>query len=198
MSMRDPRIDAYIEKSEDFAKPILEHLREVVHEACPEVEETVRWSFPHFDYKGMMCSMAAFKAHCTFGFWNPELVVGGGASGEKAMGEFGRITAVSDLPSEDALRAYVRKAMALKDSGAKRPRVRTDRKPPFTVPVDLKRALAASPVAEETFRRFSPGRRREYVEWITEAKREETRARRLAQAVEWMAEGKPRNWKYMK
>ena len=198
MPARDPRVDAYIDKAASFAKPVLTHLRDVVHDACPQVEETMRWSFPHFDYKGMMCSMAAFKAHCTFGFWNPELVLGDDASAEQAMGEFGRTRAVADLPSQEVLGGYVRKAMALKDAGVKTAREKLASKPPLTVPDDLARALDGAPAARETFQRFSPGRRRDYIEWITEAKREETRARRLDQAVKWMSEGKSRNWKYEK
>lgn len=197
MPSRDPRIDAYIEKSADFAKPILRHLRDVVHEACPDVEEKMKWSFPHFDYKGMMCSMASFKEHCTFGFWKPELVLGDAAK-EGGMGQFGRITSVKDLPAKKVLIGYVKKAMRLNDEGVKPKRAQKPRKPraKVEVPHDLTAALKKSAKARATFEAFTPSHRREYVEWISEAKREETRARRIAQAVEWMAEGKARNWKY--
>jgi len=197
MPSQDPRIDAYIEKSADFAKPILRHLRDVVHEACPDVEEKMKWSFPHFDYKGMMCSMASFKEHCTFGFWKSELVLGDAAK-EGGMGQFGRITSVEDLPARKVLMGYVKKAMQLNDEGVKPKRVQKPRKarPEVDVPEDLAAALKKNAKARATFEGFSPSHRREYVEWITEAKREETRARRIAQAVEWMAEGKHRNWKY--
>jgi len=197
MGTRDPRIDAYIDKSADFAQPILRHLREVVHSACPDVEETWKWSFPHFDYKGIMCNMAAFKSHCTFGFWNAEEVVGGDAK-DGGMGQFGRITSMEDLPPKKVLVGYVRKAMALKDAGVTPKRAARPKKAaPVEIPDDLAAALAQNAKAATTFQGFSPSHRREYVEWITEAKREETRARRVAQAVAWLAEGKPRNWKYL-
>jgi uncharacterized protein YdeI (YjbR/CyaY-like superfamily) len=197
MPSRDPRVDAYIEKSADFAKPILRHLRDVVHEACPDVEEKMKWSFPHFDYKGMMCSMASFKEHCTFGFWKPELVLGDAAK-EGGMGQFGRITSVKDLPAKKVLAGYVKKAMRLNDEGVRPKRAQKSKmkKRDIDVPQDLVAALKKNAKARATFEAFSPSHRREYLEWITEAKREETRARRIAQAVEWMAEGKRRNWKY--
>jgi uncharacterized protein YdeI (YjbR/CyaY-like superfamily) len=199
MGSRDKRIDAYIAKAEGFAKPILDHLREVVHAACPDVEETMKWSFPHFQYKGMLCSMAAFKEHCAFGFWKGSLIVAqGGGEAEKAMGQFGRITNLSDLPSKKILGGYIKEAMRLNDEGIKSP-ARTKPKEPreLVVPDDLAVALRTNKAAQTTFEKFSPSNKREYVDWITEAKTEATRARRLEQAIEWMGEGKPRNWKYM-
>jgi uncharacterized protein YdeI (YjbR/CyaY-like superfamily) len=198
MGTRDPRIDAYIARSADFAKPILTHLREVVHAACPEVEETMKWSFPHFMYGGILCSMASFKEHCAFGFWKGALVVGDGTSSDEAMGSFGRISAISDLPPKKVLAGYVKKAMALNESGVKSPTRSKPRAPkkPLAVPDDLAAALKKNKRALATFEGFSPSNRREYVEWITEAKGEDTRRRRLETAVEWMAEGKSRNWKY--
>jgi uncharacterized protein YdeI (YjbR/CyaY-like superfamily) len=201
MPTRDPRVDAYIAKSAEFARPILKHIRKLVHVGCPDVMETMKWSFPHFDYKGMLCSMAAFKQHCTFGFWKGALIFdqGKGLAGktEEAMGQFGRITALSDLPSDEALLGYVQKAVQLNDDGVKLPaRSKPSTKKPLVVPVDLAAALKKNPEAQATFGDFSPSHRKEYVEWITEAKHEETRARRLATAIEWMAKGKPRNWKY--
>lgn len=196
MATRDPRVDAYIEKSAAFARPILRHLREVVHSACPDAVETMKWSFPHFDYKGIMCSMAAFTRHCTFGFWNGEGVLGENAVGG-AMGQFGRITSIEDLPPRKVLAGYVEKAVALKDAGARPRRAAARKKTDVSVPEDLAAALKKSARARRTFQGFSPSHRREYVEWITEAKRDATRAKRIAQAIEWMAEGKARNWKYM-
>jgi len=197
MGTRDPRVDAYIDESADFAQPILRHIREVVHAACPDVEETMKWSFPHFDYKGMFCSMAAFKEHCTMGFWHGEAVVGDEAR-NGGMGQFGRIRSVKDLPSKRVLTGYLKKAMALKDAGVKPKRASRPRKAtPVEVPDDLTAALKRDKRAATTFEGFSPSHRREYVEWITEAKRMETRARRVAQTVAWLAEGKPRNWKHM-
>jgi uncharacterized protein YdeI (YjbR/CyaY-like superfamily) len=202
MGKRDARVDAYIAKSADFAKPILEHIRSVVHEACPDVEETIKWSFPHFDYKGMLCSMAAFKEHCAFGFWKGKLVLGEEvADGKDAMGHFGRLTKVKDLPGKKVLVGYIKKAMKLNDDGVKAPHVVARQskapKPAPVVPDDLAVALRGNPKAAATFEGFSASHQREYIEWITEAKTEPTRLRRLEQAVAWMAEGKPRNWKYM-
>ncbi len=198
MGTRDPRVDAYIAKSADFARPILTHLREVVHAACPDVEETMKWSFPHFMYKGMMCSMASFKEHCAFGFWKGALVLDGNGATEEAMGNFGRITRVSDLPPKRVLASYVKKAAALNDAGVKAPSRMAPKakKKELVVPDYVMAALRKNKKALATFEGFSPSHRREYVEWITEAKSEDTRQRRLEQAVEWMAEGKPRHWKY--
>ena len=195
MGTRDPRVDAYIEKSADFARPILKHLRKIVHTACPEVEETMKWSFPHFDYKGeMMCSMASFKSHCAFGFWKASLVLGDKVA-DGGMGHLGRITSLEDLPADRTLASYVRKAAKLNDEGAKVVRARRA-KPELEVPEDLTRALKKNKKALTAFEAFPPSHRREYVEWIVDAKGEETRKRRLASAVEWIAEGKSRNWKY--
>jgi uncharacterized protein YdeI (YjbR/CyaY-like superfamily) len=185
MGKTDPRVDQYIAKSADFAKPILMHLRKVVHAACPDVEETMKWSFPHFDYKGMMCAMSAFKSHCAFGFWKGSLVLDGPASPD-AMGHFGRITAVRDLPSNRVLTGYIKKAAKLNDDGIKVAKKPAQPKSPLRVPADFAAAFDA----------FSPSHRRDYVEWITEAKTDATRQKRIATAVEWLAEGKSRNWKY--
>jgi uncharacterized protein YdeI (YjbR/CyaY-like superfamily) len=200
MGKRDLRIDAYIARSAEFAKPILAHIRDIVHAACPEVEETMKWSFPHFDYRGeMMCSMAAFKAHCAFGFWKGSLVVGTSAGrSTEAMGQMGRITRLSDLPSKKVLTGQIRKAMALNDAGIKAVRMRGPARKPLPIPPDLSRALKADPAARTAFEAFSPSCRREYIEWLLEAKTEETRSRRLATAIEWIAEGKTRNWKYQR
>jgi uncharacterized protein YdeI (YjbR/CyaY-like superfamily) len=198
MATRDARIDAYIAKSADFARPILTYVREVVHAACPDVEETMKWSFPHFQYKGMLCSMAAFKEHCTFGFWKGSLIAGSGGGDEKAMGQFGRITRLADLPSRKVLSGYIKKAMKLNEEGVKPP-VRSKPKTPreLVVPETLATALQANEKARAAFEKFSLSHKREYIEWITEAKTEVTRNRRLETAIAWMAEGKPRNWKYM-
>jgi uncharacterized protein YdeI (YjbR/CyaY-like superfamily) len=199
MATRDPRIDAYIAKSAGFAQPILTHFRDLVHEACPDVEETMKWSFPHFLYKGMMCSMASFKEHCALGFWKSSLIIENGkGETEPSAGSFGRITKLSDLPSKKVLMGYVKKAMKLNDQGVKTPaRAKPKTSKEVVVPDDLKRALQTNLQAQATFDKFSPSHQREYIEWITEAKAEATRARRLETAIEWMAEGKPRNWKYM-
>jgi uncharacterized protein YdeI (YjbR/CyaY-like superfamily) len=199
MGTRDPRVDAYIAKAPDFAKPILTHLREIVHEACPDVEETMKWSNPHFDYKGVLAGMAAFKAHCAFGFWKGSLIVDPKtAEGEKAAGQFGRITKIADLPPREVVAGYVKEAARLNDEGVKAPaRMKEKRTRELVVPDALAAALTKNRKARETFEAFSPSHKREYAEWVADAKGEDTRARRIATAIEWMAEGKPRNWKYM-
>ena len=196
MGTRDPRVDAYIAKAGDFAKPILTQIRETVHAACPDVEEAMKWSFPHFMYKGVLCSMASFKQHAAFGFWKGSLVLGHGKDMD-AMGQFGRLAKLSDLPPKKVLASYVRKAAALNDAGLKVARA-PKRPAPKAVrtPADLAAALKRNAKARATFAGFSPSHKREYIEWITEARSDETRARRLAQAIEWMAQGKSRNWKY--
>ena len=203
MGKKDPRVDAYIDKAADFAKPILIHLRDLVHAGCPEVEETIKWGFPHFDYKGVLCSMAAFKAHCAFGFWKgtliaekyPDLAV----AEDPAMGQLGRITALSDLPKDETLLLYVREAAELNERGVKSPNRSKPRKDrTVDVPDDLQAALQTNPQAQATFEGFNPTNKREYVEWLSEAKSDETRKRRLDTAIEWMAEGKVRNWKYVR
>jgi uncharacterized protein YdeI (YjbR/CyaY-like superfamily) len=192
----DPRIDAYIDdKAADFAKPILRHLRAMVHEACPDCEETLKWSMPTFMYKGkILAGLASFKAHATFGYWN-DTMLQADEKNRSAMGQFGRITSVDDLPPRETLIALTRKSMALVDSGAKPERQRAA-KAPLTVPQDLQAALDAAPAAKATWDGFPPSCQREYVEWVTEAKRDETRTKRLNQTVEWLQEGKKRNWKY--
>ena len=199
MGHRDPRVDDYIAKSAPFARPILKHLRAIVHAACPDVEETIKWSFPHFTYRGVLCSMASFKAHCTFGFWKGARIVDAkGAKLDEAMGQFGRITSLADLPAKRVIAGYVKQAMKLNASGVKGPERAKSKgpKPAVRVPADLAAALKKSRRAAATFAAFPPSHRREYVEWIVEAKRSETRARRLAQTIAWLAEGRSRNWKY--
>jgi uncharacterized protein YdeI (YjbR/CyaY-like superfamily) len=194
MPRTDSRIDAYIARSPDFARPILKHLRKLVHAGCPDVEETIKWSAPHFDHKGIMCSMAAFKGHCAFGFWKHDLVMGGDGARE-AMGSFGRITSLDDLPSDREIVGYVKKAAALNDEGVAVAR-RTAPKAPLRIPKDLAAGLKKHAEAGRQFDAFSPSQKRDYVEWITEAKTDATRAKRLATALGWIAEGKTRNWKY--
>ena len=204
MGKRDPRVDAYIAKAPEFAKPILTHIRETVHAACPEVEESMKWSMPAFSYHGPLMNMAAFKAHATVGFWKGALVVGRSAGDdERAMGHLGRITSVKELPPKKVLAGLVKHAMELNDAGLK-PQWMEKRKaqkprPQLAVPDDLAAALRMrkNAKARATFEDFSPSHRREYIEWITEAKRDETRAKRVAQTLEWLAAGKPRNWKYV-
>ena len=203
MPTNDKRIDAYIVKAQPFAKPILKHIRELVHKACPDVEETLKWSFPHFDYKGeMMCSMAAFKQHCAFGFWKASLMkdkkLVENAKSESSMGHFGRIASLNDLPSDKKMLAYIKEAMKLNDERVKVKKPVSKEKKVLLVPGYFLAAVKKNKKALATFQGFSYSNKKEYVEWITEAKTEETREQRLATAVEWMAEGKVRNWKYLK
>ncbi|MBM3840792.1 MAG: hypothetical protein FJ398_23110 [Verrucomicrobia bacterium] len=175
MGKRDDRVDAYIAKSADFAKPILNHIRKLVHHACPDVEETMKWSFPHFDYKGVLCSMASFKAHCAFGFWKGALIFGkdkGPATPEdQAMGQFGRITSLSDLPKDDVLIGYIKKAVELNEAGVKLSvRPKSKDKKELIVPDYFVALLKKNKKALSTFEAFSYSHKKEYVEWITEAK----------------------------
>ena len=191
----DKRIDAYIEKSRDFARPILEHLRKLIHKACPDVEETIKWGSPHFDYKGSLAGMASFKEHCAFGFWKHSLLEGTELQ-RTAMGSFGRITSLKDLPKDEDIIALIHQAMELNEKGIKVPKKPAATKADILVPDALAAALAKNKKANTAFDKFSPSHRREYIEWITEAKTEPTRDKRVATAIEWLSEGKSRNWKY--
>jgi len=188
----DPRVDAYIAGVPDFARPILEHLRAVVHAACPEAVEDLKWSRPHFMLDGkILAGMSAFKAHCGFGLWHNE-----GEKTTEGMGQFGRLESVKDLPSKAELKKQIQHSAELIRAGA--PSRMADKKPrpKLEAPPELLAALKAHPAAKKTYDAFPPGKQRDYIEWIVEAKREETRDKRLAQAMEWLAEGKARHWKY--
>jgi uncharacterized protein YdeI (YjbR/CyaY-like superfamily) len=192
----DPRIDDYIARKPAFAQPILTHIRAAVHAACPDCDEAIKWGAPTFLYRGqIMIVMAAFKAHAALNFWHGKQLVEAGAARSDAMGQFGQLKSVADLPPADELDALIRKAVAVLGSDAKP--VRTAKpKPPLETPAALQAALDANPAALATYTAFPPSCRRDYADWIAEAKRDETRAKRVAQAVEWLAEGKRRNWKY--
>jgi uncharacterized protein YdeI (YjbR/CyaY-like superfamily) len=188
----DPRVDAYIATAKPFAQPILERIRRAVHAGCPEVVETIKWGVPAFEYKGPLCGMAAFKAHCLLGFWKHPLMKTVKRAG---AGEFGRIESIDAMPTHAAIVKMVREAVGLNDAGVKVPRV-SKPKPPLETPAAMMAAIRKNRKAHQTFAAFSPSCRREYVEWITDAKTDQTRNRRITQAVEWIAEGKRRNWKY--
>lgn len=199
----DKRIDSYIAKSNDFAKPVLKHIRALVHKACPDAEETMKWSFPHFDYKGVFCSMAAFKEHCAFNFWKSKLMKdphGILETNERtAMGSFGRITSLRDLPGDKIILSYLKEAVRLNDDGAKLPSKPVSKeKKELAVPGYLIKAICKNKAAKKVFEGFSYSMKKEYVTWVTEAKTEQTRNSRLETAVEWISEGKQRNWKYIK
>ena len=198
MGSRDPRVDTYIAKAEPFAKPILTRIRAAVHKGCPDVQETMKWSFPHFDYKGMLCGMAAFKQHCSLGFWKASLLDGKAIRSDPkdAMGQFGRMTSVEHLPPEKEIVALVRQAARLNDEGVRIVRAPKQPKPVPKAPPAFVKALRSNPKAKATFDAFSPSHRREYLEWIVEAKTDATRDKRIATAIEWLTAGKSRNWKY--
>ena len=203
MPTTDKRIDAYIEKKADFAKPVLNHLRQIVHKACPEAEETIKWSMPFFDYKGStLCGMSAFKEHCAFMFWKAKLMKDPEGilqvAERAAMGNFNRITSLKDLPSDKILIAYIKEAMRLNEEDVKLPARKKAAVKELEMPADFAAALKKNKNAQTVFDSFPPGKRKDYIEWITEAKTEATKLKRIATAVEWIAEGKARHWKYQK
>jgi len=201
--MKDKRIDAYIAASAPFAKPILTHLRGLVHKACPEVTETIKWGFPNFDYHGILCNMASFKQHCAFTFWKAKLMKDYEKvlrlAGNSAMGHFGQLKSLKDLPSDKKMIQYIKEAALLNEAGVKpvrRPTVTV--KNPLSIPTYFKKMLSGNKKAWVTFDAFSYSHKKEYLEWITEAKTEVTRNKRMAAAVLWLSEGKIRNWKYIR
>ncbi|HET7043004.1 MAG TPA: YdeI/OmpD-associated family protein [Gemmatimonadales bacterium] len=196
MPARDKRIDAYIAKAAPFARPILTHIRGVVHEACPDVEESLKWGAPAYLHHGILCITAAFKAHCALVLWRAPLIVGAVKSRD-ARGHFGKLTAVKDLPSRKVLVGLLKQAVKLNGSGAKTSqRAKGKPKKAVATPADLAAGLKKSTKARAAWAAFSPSARREYIDWITEAKRPETRAERLKTTLQWVAQGKQRNWKY--
>lgn len=201
MPAYEPKVDAYIEKAQPFAKPILKHIRELVHKACPEVEEKIKWGMPFFDYCGeMMMSMASFKAHAVFGFWKASLMkdkkLMDNAKSEESMGHSGKILSMKDLPSDKVMLGYIKEAMKLNEEGVKLPPRPKSKVAELPVPPYLTSALKKNKKAKAAFDAFPPSHRKEYIMWFEEAKTEETRDKRMEQGLEWMAEGKSRNWKY--
>jgi uncharacterized protein YdeI (YjbR/CyaY-like superfamily) len=193
---RDPRVDAYIAKSQPFARPILEKVRERVHAVLPEVEEAMRWSMPAYTLRGKIVLVtSAFKAHAALNFWRGQ-EIGDGQPKAGAMGQFGRLTSVSDLPPDHEIDELIREAAALVRTARAPRKTKHAPKPPPEMHPGFQTALGKAPRAKATFEAFPPSCRREYLEWIGEAKRDETRQKRIATAIEWLAEGKRRNWKY--
>lgn len=192
----DPRVDAYIAAAQPFARPILTELRGLIHRAVPGLDEAIKWQMPHFVLGGRnLAGLAGFKAHCAL------VIHGDGRQGmarDGAMGQYGKIRSMADLPAEAELTARLRAAAARLTSGEKAPRPPRVPRPEAEVPADLAAALAGNDAAQAAWGRFAPSHRREYLEWITGAKRAETRERRLAEAIAWIAEGRPQNWKYLK
>ncbi len=204
MGTKDKRIDAYITKSADCAKPIMKHLRSLIHKTCPDVSETIKWGMPSFDYKGPFIGFAAFKKHAVLGFWkaavmkDSKLLTGKDSKG--SMGNLGRIESIGDLPKDSVLTKWIKEAMKLNDDGVKFVRYQKPKheRKEYTMPDYFLKVLNKNKKAKLTFDNFSPSNKREYLEWICEAKTEETRNKRMATAVEWLTEGKSRNWKYQK
>ena len=201
MGTRIPEVDAYIAKSGDFAKPIMTKLRDLFHQAHPQIQEKIKWGSPTFEHKGIVAAMSAFKKHMTFGFWKGKLMNDLHESFE-GMGNTDihsiKLSELADLPPDAVLISHIQQAVALNETGVKQPRTAKKEQPELVVPVDLSEALAGDEKARVTFEGFSYSNRRDYIAWLTEAKREATRAKRLGTTLEWLAEGKPRNWKYMK
>lgn len=204
MLQKDKRIDAYIAKSADFAKPILEHIRKLIHKTCPDVTETVKWGMPFFDYKGPFINFAAFKNHAVLGFWKAAVMKDSkiltGKETKGSMGNLGKICSIKDLPKDTVLVKYIKEAMKLNDDGVKFSRAakpKHERKE-YSMPEYFQKVLNKNKKAKSVYDKFPPSHKREYLEWICEAKTEETRNKRMATAVEWLIEGKSRNWKYQK
>jgi len=200
MPLTDPRVDAYIEKSQPFAKPILLHLRQLVHKACPDITETIKWGFPNFEYKGLVCNMASFKAHCAFGFWKAAMMKDSKKflepMGKTAMGHFNKLTSVDDLPSDKIMISYIKEAVGLNELKISVPKKKTATKETIPRHEQFSASLKKNKKALSNFEKMSPSYQKDYNEWINEAKTEATRTRRINTAVEWILEGKGRNWKY--
>ncbi|HEV2110988.1 MAG TPA: YdeI/OmpD-associated family protein [Gammaproteobacteria bacterium] len=198
MGKKDPRVDAYIAKSAGFARPILKRLRMLVHKADPKIEETLKWSMPSFMHDGLVCNMAAFKQHCAFGFWKGKLILDKeGRRADEAMGQFGRIASLKDLPPDRKIIGYIRKAVRLNQGDVKVPgRSRAKKATPLRVPAYFMHAVSKDKQALKAFQGLSTSYRNEYVEWVSGAKREETRIKRLATAVSWLKRGRNMNWRY--
>jgi len=198
MPKKDPRIDAYIAKSADFSKPILTRIRKLVHAACPGVTETIKWNSPFFEHKGILLATPAFKHHCALIFWKGRLLFKELPARDNPRKKFRRITSLADLPEDKILTSYIKKAIELNDAGIKNPVIRKLKsKRKLVVPAYFLAALTKNKNALATFENSTPSHKWEYVEWIAEAKREETRVQRLQTAIRWLAEGKSRNWKYL-
>ncbi|SDP70446.1 Uncharacterized conserved protein YdeI, YjbR/CyaY-like superfamily, DUF1801 family [Mucilaginibacter sp. OK268] len=203
MSKFNPQFDEYIEKSADFAKPIMEYLRQIIHETCPEVEEIIKWGNPHFDYKGdMMCILAGYKNHCSFSLYKAELmsdtkIIESVKAGQK-MGYMDKIKSLSDLPAKETLVAYIKEAMVLNENGVKKAKPVSEKPKVIEVPDYFSEKLATNPLAKEIFESKSSSFRKDYLVWITDAKTEATRQKRMDQSLEWIAEGKGRFWQYEK
>jgi uncharacterized protein YdeI (YjbR/CyaY-like superfamily) len=202
MTKIDNGVEAYIAKAKPFAKPILAHLRKLIHKAEPEIEETLKWGFPHFIHKGIVCSMASFKEHAAFGFWKAPLMKDTkrilSTAGKTSMGHFGQIKSIKDLPSASVIISYIKEAVGLNKNGVKLQSKPQEQKRAVEISDDFSNALKKNKKADKNFKKFSPSHKREYTEWVTEAKTKETRNNRIQTAIQRISANKPRNWKYMK
>lgn len=199
MKNTDPRVDEYIKNALPFARPILRHIRGLMHRGCPELTETIKWGMPHFEYHGVIASMAAFKEHAVFGFWKQDLIPGMKQyiKEKEAMGSWGRITSLKGIPPDKDVIAFVRVAAKLNEKGIKSPR-KSPKPVVVNMPPDFLKAIRANKKANEVYENFSPSNKRDYADWINDAKTDETRQSRMKTAIVWMRDGKPRMWKYMK
>lgn len=203
MGKKLKEIDAFIQKSAEFAQPILIHLRKLVHDNCPDVEEKIKWGMPHFEYKSeTLCYMSSFKKHCAFGFYKASLmkdpVLMNEAKAETAMGHLGRIGSLKDLPSDSKMTTWIKEAMALTDKGIKLPPRKKSETTIIEIPEAFQKALQKNRTAKANFEKMPPSHKKEYISWITEAKTEPTREKRISTSIEWLSDNKSRNWKYEK
>lgn len=191
---KNPKVDEYIANAAAFAQPILNKVRALIHQAHPDIEENIKWGMPSFDYKGIVCHIAAFKQHCSFGFFKHKLIKG--LDGDGGMNSFGKLQSLDDLPEDELIITYIKEAVLLNEQGVKLPKTPTKKKKELIIPDELTKALLKNPKAATVFDNFSYTHKKEYAEWIAEAKRETTKEKRIAQTIEWLIEGKHRNWKY--
>ncbi|GAA4198126.1 hypothetical protein GCM10022289_06380 [Pedobacter jeongneungensis] len=196
------QVDQYIINSAEFAIPILDHLRNLVHKADARIEEKIKWGMPFFDYKGTVCHMASFKNHCAFGFWKGSLMKDEYEifkERSQAMGLLGKITSFEDLPSDEILIAYIQQAIQLNEDNVKLPpKPKSAGKKELIIPEYFMKALSEVPEALAVFQNFSPSNKKDYILWLEEAKTEATKIKRMETTLEWLAEGKTRMWKYKK
>lgn len=195
-----PSVTNYIEKAAPFAQPVLHYLRSLIHKTCPQIEECIKWGFPHFTYKNeIVCSFAAFKQHCAFTFWRAGVITSLAeiAINNEGMGQLGKIKSKLDLPNENQLVNCIIEAIQLIEKGVKPAKsAKQKNNEPIILPAYFSSLLAEFPTAKEKFLSMSNSHQKEYVEWITEAKTETTRNTRMQTCIKWVLEGKGRNWQY--
>jgi uncharacterized protein YdeI (YjbR/CyaY-like superfamily) len=199
MGKYDPRVDDYIAKSPAYAQPIMKHIRGLIHQAVPNIVEVIKWAHPHFEYKGPAFSIGAFKEHLGLNFWKSKLMDDpeGLFKYDGSAGSMGKIKSLADLPEDDILMAYFMLAADLNEQGVKATTPKTaPEKKQLIIPDDLIAAFKNDTTAMQHFEQFNYSAKKEYVDWLAEAKTTETRQKRLKTIMEWVAEGKTRYWKY--